>query len=72
MLQGAPPPPSPYTNQGIAPRIKHLYVDTFMAVEISSSFNPKEAGSFDPISQPGGVDSTPPPRISAAERQHFL
>ena len=35
--------------------------------------NPKKAGSFDPISQPGGgVDSTPPPRISAAERRKIM
>ena len=28
---------------------------------LNNVFNPKKAGSFDPISQPEGVDSTPPP-----------
>ena len=39
----------------------------------SLCINPKEAGSFDPISQPGGggADSAPP-RISAAERRKIL
>ena len=36
-------------------------------------FNPKEAGSFDPISQPGGGGwIPPPPRISAAERRKIM
>ena len=43
--------------------------------EIELIINRKEAGSFDPISQPGGggeADSAPPPRISAAERRKIL
>ena len=36
------------------------------------SFNPKKAGSFDPISQPGGGWIPPPPRISAAEGRKIM
>ena len=46
------------------------FVDNFFL-----PLNPKKAGSFDPISQPGGggggVDSTRP-RISAAERRKIM
>ena len=40
--------------------------------------NPKEAGSFDPISQPGGgggggwIPPPPPLQISAAERRKIM
>ena len=29
--------------------------------------NPKRAGLFGPISQPGGADSAPPPKISETD-----
>ena len=39
----------------------------------STTFNPKGAGSFDPISQPGGGGGQipPPPRISPFERRKY-
>ena len=54
--------------------MKFEYIIILLYWPIVVSFNPKEAGSFDPISQPGGGIPPPPPApwISAAERRKIL